>query len=54
MNLEEYKIFRAICEAYKKASASGYLKLLLVDQRNLKIRGESQNYEWTLVAKKKS
>jgi len=54
MNLEEYKIFHALCEAFKEANDSDYLKLLLVDQRNLKIRGNSQNYEWTLVAKKKT
>ena len=54
MNLEEYKIFHALCEAFKKANKAGYLKLPLIDQRDLKICGESQNYEWTLVAKKKS
>tara|TARA_Y100000310_G_scaffold256062_1_gene263761 strand:+ start:74 stop:235 length:162 start_codon:yes stop_codon:yes gene_type:complete len=53
MNLEEYKIFHALSEEFKKAAKDGCLKLLLIDQRNLKIRGESQNYEWTLVAKKK-
>jgi len=53
MNLEEYKIFHALSEEFKKAAKAGYLKLLLVDQRNLKIHGESQNYEWVLVAKKK-
>ena len=53
MNLEEYKIFHALSEAFKKANKDGLLKLLLVDQRDLKIRGDSQNYEWTLVAKKK-
>jgi len=54
MNLEEYKIFQALCEAFKKANKAGHLKLPLIDHRNLKIRGESHNYEWTLVAKKKS
>jgi hypothetical protein len=54
MNLEEYKIFQALCEAFKKAYKAGYLNLPLIDHRDLKIRGESQNYEWTLVAKKKS
>ena len=54
MNLEEYKIYHALRDAFKKANDDGYLKLQLDDQRNLKIRGESQNYEWTLVAKKKS
>jgi hypothetical protein len=53
MNLEEYKIFHALSEEFKKAASIGDLKMLLVDQRNLKIRGESQNYEWTLVATKK-
>jgi len=54
MNLEEYKIFHILCETFKKANKDDYLKTLLIDHRNLKIRGESHNYEWTLVAKKKS
>ena len=53
MNLEEYKIFHAFMEEFKKANKDGLLKLQLIDQRDLKIRGDSQNYEWTLVAKKK-
>jgi len=53
MNLEEYKIFHALIEEFKKAHKDGYLIQLLIDQRDLNIYGDSQNYEWTLTVKKK-
>ena len=52
MNLEEYKIFHQLAKIFEKASKANMLKQLLVDQRNLKLKGNSQNYEWTLTAVK--
>tara|TARA_Y100000296_G_C4993972_1_gene166816 strand:- start:291 stop:458 length:168 start_codon:yes stop_codon:yes gene_type:complete len=53
MNLEEYKIFAQLAEVFKKASKLGNLKRTLIDQRELKLHGDSINYEWTLVVKKR-
>ena len=52
MDLEEYKLFTQLAEVYEKASNAGHLKQVKVDQRLLELKGISQHYEWTLVAKK--
>ena len=53
MNLEEYRIFDQLAEVFKKASKLGNLKRTRIDQRELKLSGESDNYEWTMVVKKR-
>jgi len=52
MNLEEYKFFHQLSEIFKKTSKLGVIRQLLVDQRNLRLRGQSKNYEWELTVKK--
>ena len=52
MDLEEYKLFMQLAEVYEKAAKQRHLKQLKIDQRSLELKGISQHYEWTLVAKK--